>query len=158
MTQPQRESISPESVGALLTAMMGRTVTASRAKRVPGKADLLGIYVNSEQVQKAALVVSLELAAQAAAALQIFPASRALKNIASGTLEEEFRENLREILNVCAQLVKDAVGERMTLSQVCPLQSAPAALKDALRIATNTQGFEVSVQGYGKGQMSLTAM
>jgi len=148
------ETVKPEAIGQLLTATLGRSVSVVRSRQTPGKGDLFGVYANSEKMQKAGLLVSLSLAAHLAAALQIFPPARANQNITSGRLEEEFVENVQEILNICSQVVTNATGERMTLAEVCPWDKAPQRFKDALRSAA---AFEVTIQGYGKGLLSVVA-
>jgi hypothetical protein len=146
---------SHESLGALLGSTLGRPVkTAPVSKREIKPADLVAVYTHDQQT-RAAFVCELALGAHAAAALQVFPPSRAANSIKDGRLEDDLLENLHEVFNICTQLINATSPVHVSLASVCPFQEAPQALKESLAKTPMRMQVEVDIQGYGRGRMSL---
>src|SRR5437016_4115955 len=99
---------SGDAVEDLLSAVLDRDVTVRPGRPLEiKKAQTLhwGLYTDDKGLSKFACVCDLAMAANAGAALLLFPSSRAKENISTGRLEDVLAENFREILNISAQLL-----------------------------------------------------
>jgi len=146
---------SPESLTALLGTTIGRPVKATPAsKREPRNSDFVAVYAHDRRA-RAAFVCDLTLAACASAALQVFPPDRAKENIATGDLEEDLRENLHEIFNICTQVINAVSPRHVSLAHVCQFHEAPPWLKECVTTSETKMNVEVEIQGYGRGRIGL---
>jgi uncharacterized membrane protein YccC len=146
---------SPESLTALLGTTLGRTVKATPvSKREPKNSDFVAVYAHDRRT-RAAFFCDLALAAYASDALQVFPQDRATENIANGDLEEDLRENLHEIFNICTQVINAVSPVHVSLAHVCQYHEAPQWLQECLGTAETRMNVEVEIHGYGRGRIGL---
>jgi hypothetical protein len=151
--------IRPESIELLLTCLLGREVTVRRsapAARRPLNAPISGVYREDLGSARAVFSLDIGLAAHAAAALTLIPSRVAVEAATARVLPDMLRENVREILNVCAQLLNDEPEHHVALREVCVGPILPQDVVDAV----NPQGLDldVVVGGYGGGRLVLRAL
>jgi hypothetical protein len=146
--------IRAEAIEGLLTCLLGREVKAhrqSRPRQAPLNSPTSGIYRDDSGQSRAVFSCDIGLAASAAAALTLIPPGVASEAIAAKVLTDMLRENLGEILNVCAQLLNEIYEYHVVLREVCTGHRLPPDAVDE----SNRHGldFDVTVRGYGGGRL-----
>src|SRR5688500_15491289 len=143
-----------EGVRALLGDLLGRGITVERASPPdyePDEIVVVGDYVNDAGDVATAIVVDHEFACYAGAALAMMPVTAASDNIRGAVLPDNVRENVHEVLNVAAQLMRMTGSPHVRLREVTVL---PGELPDdtAAVVArpTSRRDFVADIEGYGE--------
>jgi hypothetical protein len=146
-----------EDLRDLLTELLGREVSAVRSDQpVDPSQGAIADYVTDEGAVAAIVVCDLAFACRAGAAITLVPAPAAEEALAEGALTPTLVENLREILNVTARLLNSAQTPHVRLREVRAPGSQPPA--EVLRLAAqpaDRRSFEVEIQGYGPGRLTV---
>jgi hypothetical protein len=101
----------------------------------------------------------LPFAAYAAAALSLFPKSKAQDSIAARSLGEPLDENLREVLNVLSRLLNLPGEEHFRLRRVIRQEGRlPAEIPVGTGGLVNRLDFEIGIDGYGEGRMTIVEL
>lgn len=142
-----------DAVALTLKTFLRRKVDVKIAT-VPDRLPILGFYRSSADHDIAVCESNVAFAAVSAAAFALIPAAVAQESVKAGRLDEGLEEIYAEVLNVLSRLFADTDGQRITLtSKVFPPTDIPAQMSQ--RPAGGSIGFEVTVDGYGSGLLSL---
>ncbi|MEO6699188.1 MAG: hypothetical protein ABIR53_05990 [Paraperlucidibaca sp.] len=144
---------SAEAIALTLSTLLRRKVQVTQAS-VPDRLPILGFYRSTADHDVAVCESDIAFAAHAAAAFALIPASIAQESVKAGVLDEGLQEIFAEVLNVLSRVFADTDGMRITLtSKVFPPSDIPAQMTKCP--AGGEVGFEVSIDGYGKGFLGL---
>jgi hypothetical protein len=115
-----------------------------------------GEYVNDDGRLVAVAVGDLGFANRAGAALSMVPSAGAEEGLANNELPDTLRENIQEVLNIMASLLNSSSTPHMKLRcmHVMPADAAPDALQ-LVADATVRRDFDITIEGYGDGKLSL---
>lgn len=150
----------PEALQRLLEELLRRPVQVVQVAEGPPRqsARWTARYVDGTGRQVALCVVEMPLALAMSAALTMMPPSSGTEWASSGALPDALAENLHEVTNVMATAVQ-AGGARCTLSELAgfaPGEQLPGI--EQIRAASSSESFEVDVEGYGAGRLSLVVL
>ena len=149
---------SAHQVSALLNTLLATDVTA-RELRQPATANepqFIAVYTNNDGAAVGACSCSLPLAMYVGAALSMIPPRFAIENAEQGVTSNEIVSNLYEVFNVCVNLAKSLGAGRLTLREViAPGETITAEVQAVLDSETDRLDFEINVDKYGTGVMSL---
>lgn len=142
-----------DAVALTLTTFLRRKVQVVAATP-PDHLPILGLYRSTAEHNVASCESDVAFAAITSAAFALIPAAVAQESVKSGKLDESLEEIYGEVLNVLSRLFSDTDGLRITLTSTT---FPPAPLPEIMsqRPEGGVVGFEVSVDGYGKGLLSL---
>lgn len=142
-----------DAVALTLTTFLRRKVQVA-ATTTPDRLPILGLYRSTAGHDVASCESDVAFAAITAAAFALIPAAVAQESVKAGQLDESLQEIYGEVLNVLSRLFADTEGMRITLSSTTfPPSPLPESMSQ--RPAGGVVSFEVSVDGYGKGLLSL---
>ena len=148
-----------DQVARLLTGLLGKPVQVKIAKPapVPPQAILYwGLYIDQAQKIHWACSCDLTCAANAGAALSVFPPARAKENIAAGKLEPALEENLSEVLNILAQILNVSGQTHLRYHRMLAEKGqVPAEIRQGVKSKITAADFEVTVPGYGGGRLGF---
>lgn len=155
---PERDAGA--EVGAVLEGMLGKAVRVGEARELPARdiARVVARYVDLRGAPAAVVVAAASFAAAAGAALAMMPAAEAKLWVDSGALNDALEQNFHEVANVLARVVGAPLGG-CTLQEMVVYDDLER-LPDAQRIdeAPHQEHFDVEIQGYGRGQLSLVQL
>ena len=151
-----------DQVGRLLSGLLGKPVQVKVTKPAPVSPQAVlywGLYVDQAQKIRWACSCDLTCAANAGAALSVFPPARAKENIAAGKLEPVLEENLTEVLNILAQIL-NSTGQMHLRYQRMLVEKGqiPAEIRSGVQAKTAAADFEVNVPGYGGGRLAFARL
>jgi hypothetical protein len=153
---------NPDQVGRLLTGLLGKPVQVKITKPGPVSPQAIlywGLYVDHEQRIRWACSCDLTCAANAGAALSVFPPAREKENITSGKLEPALEENLTEVLNILAQVLNISGQTHLRYQRMLVEKGqVPAEIRQGVQSKTAAAEFEVSVTGYGGGRLGFAQL
>ena len=139
--------------------LLGRAVTA---KAVPPmevtstKALAVGVYEAGEGTLGAVAVVDVPLGAYSAAALSMVPKGGADDAARSGKLGDTLVENLREVLNVGAQLLNVPGQPRLAFRALhLPGEAIPEPVAAVLKSPAGRVDVSIDIAGYGGGKLAI---
>lgn len=142
-----------DAVALTLTTFLRRKVQVTSAS-IPDRLPILGFYRSTAERDIAVCESDIAFAANSAAAFALIPAPMAQESVKAGSLDEGLQEIFAEVLNVLSRLFADTDGVRITLtSKTFPPDPIPSSMSQ--RPAGGEVGFEVSIDGYGKGFLGL---
>lgn len=150
---------SPNAVeiAEMFTMLCGKETTIRKNPKVDfdGTANwIFAIYDEEDGTLGAVIACDVATAAYGGAALSLIPASMAEESIKSGVVAENLSENFREVLNVFAGLFNSPGTPRLKLGHYSePPDEAGEGLIAWFEEAEQKTGFDVGVDGYGKGRM-----
>jgi hypothetical protein len=149
---------TPEQVAELLEALFGRKVNVSKARAAVTLDGFVALYVDDAGETVGACVCDPMAAAVLGAALTGVPGGTAREMAKSGALSAVVTENLVEVANVGAQLIRPSRGKRVSLGEVrTPADGLPAEVRACLEKPAERLDLEVEVTGYAVGVMALIA-
>lgn len=147
----------PKETAKLMTATLRRDVKIVAAKPVPaGELLAAGHYLDGQQALVAACFADKAFINYAGAALSLIPADAAQDNMKQDGLDEIVQDNFAELLNIFSRLFDLANKGRIVLSTV-EFAPAPrsAAAEAMLAAPAQRTDFDVAIDGYGKGRLTL---
>lgn len=156
----ERKSPTASEIGELFEMLFGRDVEVFPARK-PARLDkshhfFAGVYLDERRRVTGLMACDEQLAVRAGAALSLFPAHKVDKLAQAGEVDETFRENLGEVLNIATQFFHGAFSTSTTLAKVFEVpDEAPPQLFQLVGMSVKRRDYLVSIKGYGEGQMSL---
>jgi hypothetical protein len=152
---PLKSLPSADAVAKLVASLAGKNVTAKPGtvlKQVP-KGAAVAVCVDEAAVV-AVMLADVSLAAAAGAALAMIPPAAAQEAARAAALPPNIADNFREVANIMCSLLTASGGRGVRLSEFA-VGAVPAAAEAVLSGGGARVDFEVDVQGYGKGQLSI---
>jgi two-component system chemotaxis response regulator CheY len=148
------------ALAQLLKGLLARPVSVTSSATGPTRQSprCTATYVDSAGTTVAYCIVEAPLASAMSAALTMLPASLAAQWAGAGALPDVLSENFHEVTNVLAKLVH-ARGERCVLGGTAgfaPGEQLPQI--DQINAASCNESFEVAIDGYGEGLLSLVTL
>lgn len=146
-------------LASYLGRLLRRDVEAKLlAKPAAGKLAYAGTFHGGERTPIAMCAADLRLAAYTGAALSMIPPDAAQEQVDAGALEETLAENFAEVLNVLARVFVVPESHRVTLlSSIFPPAGVPATLEGVPPAQVKRADFELTLDGYGSGLLTLWA-
>ncbi len=130
---------SLETVTKLVQCLLGDGVQARTAEKGPdtSKPWVIATYVDDNSTLRRIIACDLALANSLGAAFSMIPAGLAADSTKAGTMPENIRGNLHEVLNVCVNLFTANSKDRLALSdlRICSGGTAAPAMKNSARFA-----------------------
>lgn len=150
----------PSALRSLLEGLLRKVVTVVPTPAGPARqaARWTAEYVDAAGEKVAMCVVEAPLASAMSAALTMMPPSVAEQWASSGALPDTLSENFHEVTNVIAKAVH-ADGVRCVLRDIAgfaPGEQLPAI--EEIKAARSNESYEVAVDGYGAGLLSLVTL
>jgi len=145
---------------ALLGGLLGRAVEIAPVDSGPPRQAprWTAEYLDPAGTRVAVCVVEAPLASAMSAALTMMPPSVAAEWASAGALPDALRDNFHEVTNVIAKTVH-AGGDRCLLGEIAgfaPGEQLPCVAEIAA--AKRAESYEVCVEGYGAGVLSLVTL
>ncbi|MDX6325122.1 MAG: hypothetical protein QOK15_1476 [Nocardioidaceae bacterium] len=149
-------------VRTLLQDLLARSVDVTATSPwspEPAEPATFAVYVDDSLRIRSAVVADLPFSAYAATAIALLPGEHARCAIAERTLSRELRENLTEVLDICASPQNGECVPRTTLYQVHHAGD-PVSRRVAVLGAVVGRRLDVAVRiaGYGTGRLSFVAV
>ena len=137
-----------DSVEQMFQCLLGDGVQEKKDPKGPdlSKPYVLAKYVDESGAVRRVLCCDLSLANSVGAAFSMIPAAVAADATKAGTVAENIRVNLNEVLNVCVNLFTENSKERLTLWDVEVMTSPEAS--PAL---SESAPFSIQVPRYSSG-------
>lgn len=116
----------------------------------------MAIYASDDGKPLGIFLCDVGLAAHAAAALVLLPATKSAMCAEGGYIDDELLENFHEVANVASGLFNSPSTPRVALRDLLsppvevPRDARPILIAPSARIQ-----LEMSIEGYGKGRMTL---
>lgn len=114
---------------------------------------VVACFVDAEQTLRHLLVCDFPFANSAGAALSLVPAAVVNQAVKRKQLDENLRDNLREVLNICSNLFLTAEGEAVRLDR---MEFSP--VNPGGGMACSSQTFEIQIPRYPSGRIELVAI
>jgi len=146
-----------EKMGRLLTDLLVRQTTVGTGpKATIADPMVTASYAGEDSNLVGVCVCDLEFALNCGAALCLIPASEAANHLKAKRLDPAIFENFKEVLNICAQLFSGASAHRVKLEAVyAPTDAVPDPLKKFMAASKARRDLQLSINGYGKGKMTV---
>ncbi|MHB1782697.1 MAG: response regulator [Acidimicrobiales bacterium] len=147
-------------LASLLGSLVRMPVAVVHAAEGPARqvARWTADYADASGANAAICVVETPIASALSAALTLMSPAVAAEWARSGTLPDILSESFHEVTNVLAKVIRTD-GERCILRSVAgfaPGEKLPEA--DRIAAAPSSEHFQVSLEGYGAGLMSLVTL
>ncbi len=159
MTAAPSQLPTTKDIRDLVSALLGRDVTASFGAPVPATLDdpaVVAVYVDDRLHMYGVLVVDVPLAASCAAALALLPPHVAELAATSNALTDALCENIREIANIMTSLLAGSAAPHLRLYQVYePGARLPADVAALVAMFGARADVRLSISGYGDGCLSF---
>ena len=151
---------SPQTVGILLTGIIGRPVLVQESDPAPAPASYYcGIYRDDLGAPLYACLYDLSLAAHAGAALLLLPPARAQHSLEAGELDSAIDANVRDILHRQAQIFQTVANRHIHLAEVLPRTGElPDRIRRLIPVPEIRADFETTIHGYGVGTMAIVRL
>ena len=151
-----------KAVKDLLEGMLGKEVSLTAATKlspVDGVGGLLATYCDDAFKIKAVVAWSAEAASYVGSALALIPPVVAKEMAAERNIREDVIENLTEVCNVMSSLFDHPTNPHVRMSGTYfPTAKAPQALAIFVFQHADRIDFELSVEGYGVGRLSVVSV
>lgn len=116
-------------------------------------------YHDGDNVVVGGCATDIDLAAYASAAFCLIPPDAARENIQKRALDDLLRETYAEMMNVMTRVFDAPVDTRIALLQTyLPPDALPASITGPRTAPSKSAGFEVEIDGYGKGTLFLCSV
>lgn len=147
---------SVEEIKELLTTMLDLDVEVRSTTKQAPKDDVVAVYVDGEGGVKAACVANVVAAACIGAALTRFPASTAETAASRRTLDGGLLDNVHEVMNIAAQLLRNPESGRVALDEVyLPDEPRPQSAHALLASPAARLDVIITISNYPSGLLSL---
>jgi hypothetical protein len=158
--EPLTELPPNKAVKDVFEDLLGRDVEVSPSNdRTPvGREHLTmeAVYVDDQMRMRAVIVTDLALTAYCATAIGLVPPGGAEAAIEDGELSESLVDNISEVFNIMAGLFnRDGAPHVRLYAWYPPGDPAPADVADLTAAFIGRNDLDVSIAGYGDGQMGL---
>jgi hypothetical protein len=116
-----------------------------------------GVFVTDAGVPVALCGADANLAAMLGTALSMLPPAAGKEAAKAHELTQPMTDNLREIMNICTRLVMNDTVPHLRLEQIYSRKLLPLPCATLLAAPNGHKEFEVQVQRYGGGVLSLVS-
>lgn len=145
-----------------LVGLLGRKVEVSPGDpfsgAVPGGA-AFAVYVDERMRTRAVAVVDLALCARTGAAIGLVPVHAADAAVADGSLPDQLRENVVEVLNVLTSVLNDDRHVHVRLHAVHHVGDfLPNDVPAVAAVLGRRLDLEVDIAAYGDGRLSFVVL
>ena len=150
-----------EEVCDLLDMLLATEVIARETEPKSDTPDtqFVAVYATDTGDPVAVCACSVQLACYVGAGLSMIPPRVAAESAENGTFSDEIIGNLHEVFNICVNLTKAFGAGHLSLREViAPGDPLPEDIKDIVESPSNRVDFEVDVDKYGIGVMSLRGL
>ena len=149
-----------DAIASLLGGLVRMHVSVTRAAAGPARqsARWTATYVDPDGAETAICVVETPIASGLSGALTLMSPDTAAEWAESGTLPDILSESFHEVTNVLGKIVRTD-GARCVLHAIAgyaPGEKLPDA--DKIAAAPSCEHFEVTLDGYGTGLLSLVTL
>jgi hypothetical protein len=149
-------------VRTLLSDLLARQVDVTAAapwSPDQGEPSTFALYADDALRIRSAVVADLAFSAYAASAIALLPVHHARSAIMARRLSEELRENLDEVLDICAGPQNGECVPRTTLYQVHHA-GEPVSRRVAVfgAVLGRRLDLTVCISGYGRGRLSFVGV
>lgn len=150
-------------VRELFEGLLGRDVQAKTGAAPvdpsQGGGAMVGVYVDDTLAMRALVVVDLDLASHAGAAIALIPAATAKACVEDGLISPALYDNTAEILNVAASLFNHDDAPHVRLyAAYAPRERLPVDVAGWVLAFVRRVDVELSIAGYGTGRISVLAL
>jgi hypothetical protein len=143
----------------VLGSLLDRPVSCTVGARVAITFDepgMVGVYVDDNLTMVALVLLDVPLAAASGAALGLLPQRVVEASLVSNALTDAVAENVGEVLNVITQILSAPEGPHLRLHRVYrPDELLPSDIAGVASRLGRRVDLELSVAGYGNGQLSI---
>jgi hypothetical protein len=158
--EPLTELPPNKAVKDVFEDLLGRDVevgpSADRTPVGPEHLTMEAVYVDDRMTMRAVIVTDLALTAYAAAAIGLVPPGGAEAAIEEGQLSESLEDNISEVFNIMAGLFnRDGAPHVRLYAWYPPGDPAPPDVAALTAAYIGRNDLDVSIAGYGEGQMGL---
>jgi hypothetical protein len=152
-----------ETLRDLFVDLLGKGAEATRGKELKvgrpgsGPALIVATWVDKFDRVGAVCIAELPIAAMVSAALVMAPPSRATDAVTAGALDDDLRENFHEVVNVLTTVLNTPTTPHLKLDRMFqyPAEDLPADVRRVVETPSSRRDFELAIDGYGKGRISL---
>lgn len=149
-----------EHVANCLTGLVGKKTTVKAGAAVapgPNTPTVVALFNRDNGEAAGAWVCDIPFSARVGASLTMIPNGAAEDCAKSGKLTEAIYDNVREVLNVAANLFNadGAPHTKLVSVHAFPPDALPEQLKMILAKPGGSSHLEVNVDGYGVGRASI---
>jgi hypothetical protein len=148
-----------ETMRDFLGALLGRGVAVDRGDPTPpepGPEHLVGHFRTRDGETLAVCWADLPAAASCGAALAMVPAATLDEVERTGALPDHLAENWYEVVNVLSGLLNSNTGPHMVLDEVHAADDCPPEVWAVVTSPSRSRVFDVTVDGYAGGRISLS--
>jgi hypothetical protein len=158
--EPLTELPPNKAVKDVFEDLLGRDVevrpSQDRTPVGPEHLTMEAVYVDDQMKMRAVIVTDLALTAYAAAAIGLVPPGGAEAAIEDGELSESLVDNISEVFNIMAGLFnRDGAPHVRLYAWYPPGEPAPTDVADLTAAFVGRNDLDVSIAGYGEGQIGL---
>jgi hypothetical protein len=144
--------------------LLGKGAAASKAKEMKLSPDadrklVVSVWEDKWNRPAAICVAEQMMAAIAGAALVMAPAASLTDVEKSGELPENLLENYNEVINILSSVMNqtEAVHLRLKHTFQFPNDALPKDIWAVVDAPSNRRDFDLTVEGYGSGKLSILA-
>ena len=155
---PTAETLTATAdLASLLETLLQKPVSAKvQPAKVSHDTGVVAVYVGDDGAPGALVHFDLLAAGSTAAALMSFPAVMVEEAISDGKLPPILMDNLREVANVLAKVVRGMSPAHLRIQDVYRIPDAvPPGIAAALKTASSSISFETVVAGYPAGHIAV---
>lgn len=158
--EPLTELPPNKAVKDVFEDLLGREIDVrpsnDRTPVGPEHRTMEAVYVDDHMRMRAVIVTDLALTAYAAAAIGLVPPGAAEAAIENGLLSESLEDNISEVFNIMASLFnRDGAPHVRLYAWYPPGEPAPADVADLTAAFIGRNDLDVTIGGYGSGQLGL---
>ena len=155
----RRDFPTPEEMAGLLSLLLLREVGATDSDRPffdHQEPRIVADYVDDEGRVVGVTVCSLGFAGRAGAALSMVAPGKAEEAIAAGRIEGVLLDNLLEVVNVMVRFHNGGDRPHVRFRSISSVPGLlPADVRSVYSHPAARKSYDVSIQGYGEGRISL---
>ncbi len=152
-----------ERLSEFFVDLLGKGAAASKARELKVKPGpdaprvMVAVWEDKWGRVGAVCVAELMMAAVAGAALVLAPASVLPEVEQQGCLPDHLRENYHEVMNVLTTTIRTDSSPYLKLVGIFqhPDEPLPQAVWDVLASPSSRRDFDLTVEGYGGGKLSI---
>jgi hypothetical protein len=152
-----------ERLSEFFVDLLGKGTAASKAKELKVKRSpdappvMVAVWEDKWGRVGAVCVAELMMAAIAGAALVLAPASVLPEVEREGRLPDHLRDNFHEVMNVLTTTIRTDTSPQLKLVGIFqhPEEPLPEPVWEVLTSSSSRRDFELTVEGYGGGRLSI---
>lgn len=137
-----KPAVNSEEIGKFLSDLFGLSFTAKEdASLTCDTFGALATYVDGEGAAKGRILLDLQGAAILGAALTQVPMGAAEDAVETGTLPDNLRENVEEVLNIAVNVFPAQSTQRLVLKEVTTNSADKPDIADAVALTLDVQRY-----------------